>query len=262
MIKSSLFFVFACIILSNFAQEKHIDGQFEDIFVDHHEHYYILNKEGTIEKFTSAHKSINKQNLKIDRALHDLIVENPMNLLAFYKAQQKIRIYNNFLNLINTIDLNFQTLPEIDQITLSNDNYIWAIDVFNAHLYKLDLNGNIIQQIENLINFGIAYDELYEIKRNGANIVLHTDRGLYYLDQFGQLIKKLPYPQRQLDISNDQIVFIENDQIHFFNTKTLESKVLSIDTKGIQKIELVQNLLYILRKNGVDLYNINSIDYE
>ena len=48
MIKSSLFLLLVCNVLSNFAQEKHIDGQFEDIFVDHHEHYYILNKEGTI----------------------------------------------------------------------------------------------------------------------------------------------------------------------------------------------------------------------
>jgi len=239
-----------------FGQEEILSGQFEDFYIDHHKHYYTLDINGTIKKYNSSYQFLSQQNLKIDRDLSYMYVANPMNLLTFYRDQQKIRVYDNFLNVLNLIDLNALALPEIEHIALSFDNQIWAIDGFNKNLYKISLKGKLKYQLENLSNYNIFYDQLYWIKTNEQQIVLSTDQGLYFLDQFGQFIKKIPLTQMVHDIHGQRLIFSENNTYFLYNTKNFSQQALSLPYKEGQKLIMMNNQVFILRKNGVDLYDI------
>lgn len=252
---------FIVLFLTNHSFIKQ-EEQIIDFYADHHQYYYILQNDGTFKKFSSEHKLINQQNIKVDRSLSDLNTNNAMNLIAFFKEQQKIKIYDNFLNIISDIDINKEGLPEIEATCLSYDNKIWAVDVFNRHLYKLDWTGKILSTIENIENYGIAYNEVYQFLNQDQNIALHTDQGLYFLDQFGQYSHQLDIQSELLDIDGKHIIYKKDNKLYFYHIEKLITKMINIPSEDILKIEIKQNHLYILRKNGVDLYKLDNLEFK
>ena len=58
------------------------------------------------------------------------------------------------------------------------------------------------------------------------------------------------------DIHGQRLIFSENNTYFLYNTKNFSQQALSLPYKEGQKLIMMNNQVFILRKNGVDLYDI------
>ena len=122
------------------SKNKQVEMQ---LYIDELNQLYTLKQNNTLTKYDKEAKLLFEVSDNTLGRINVLDVSNPLQILAFHKNFQIVKIFDRTMTLNARIDLNRLNLFEIRTVASANDNRIWVFDELNQELLKIDKNGNV-----------------------------------------------------------------------------------------------------------------------
>ena len=263
-----LFFqLFVCLSLKaapdtllNLQPVNAIKGNFSNFFVDNLGNIFLLTSSNQIKKLNNNLDSVaifNESKLYGD--IYSIDVSNPLKVLVYYRDFNTILMLDRQLTTLNTIDLRQQNLFQVKAIAQSYDNNIWLFDEVDNKLKKIDASANLLLETP---DFRLLFDSIYSphtiIDMNGLLYLYSARGGWKIFDYYGGL--KTQYPAlnwRDVQVSD---AFLEgHDSTYFYAERPKDLQFFktkpNLNLANTRKIIQMQNLYYILTKDGIDIYS-------
>src|ERR1043165_338955 len=184
-------------------------------------------------------------------------VNNPLKLLVFYPDFMTVVITDRFLVPLNTYNFFELGYQNISAVASSTDGRLWFYDNIEFKLKKLDENGKIFRESQQLnVILEQAPNPNFMIERDNKVYLNDPAIGILVFDIFGSYEKTIPLKGlKKFQVLQDQIVYFEDKQLSSYNSFTLELKSLSLpDTTEVTSAVLEKSRLGIMKEKAVDFY--------
>jgi hypothetical protein len=174
-------------------EEGIIKGKFNLVELDRLDQIYLQTDGNLLAKINL------KTGVKVEYfdnrqgAIDELDVYDPLNIVAFYRPYGIVKILDNTLNVIKTINLQNSTpYANVKNVATSNDGGLWIYDDIRQRIVKLDDNLNTKIQSNNLSDLGLQNVQIKLLKeyKNKLYVLIH-DGSILVFDNFGQFQKKI-----------------------------------------------------------------------
>jgi hypothetical protein len=246
---------------SSFQYIKTIPGDFSYFNVDNLDNIYLLTSGNQLKKVNLNGDSIGiYNNVRTYGQLFSIDVSNPLKILLYYKDFSSIVELDRLLSVLNTVDLRTQSIFSVKTVATSYDNNIWLFDEGDRELKKIDDNGN---ELLETVDFSALFDSLPSpakiIDRDGFVYLYDPAKGFYIFDYYGGFKNRIPF------LHWNSVEVINNTMFGFNDTTLYEYKLGSLDLrqfslppffKGASQIKVSNNKVYLLQKNGIQVYSI------
>ncbi len=242
---------------------KTIEDNFSNFYADNLENLYLINSSANgIKKINSNGDSIAVFNNVVRYGnIYSLDVTNPLKILVFYKEFSTILLLDRFLATRATIDLRKLSITQVKAIAQSYDGNIWLYDEGEGKIKKIDENNNVLLESSDL---RLVFDDSLNPQKiidNNGQLYLYDERlGWLIFDYYGAFKKAVPFTHWQ-DVSvSDNVLFGRNGNQFLYasqNDIDFHSTGAKFVFADIIKTERQRNKLYVLTKNGLNIYSIN-----
>ncbi|MBF9252271.1 hypothetical protein I2I11_03110 [Pontibacter sp. 172403-2] len=183
---------------------------------------------------------------------------NPMKMLLFYQDRQDVMLLDRFMRPISSInltDVNYQGIAKA--ASLAADDGFWLFDETNVTLSKLDahLRKPVIETPLNLILDKEHFD--VRMLREYQNMVylLDYNSGIFVFDNLGNYLKKLPLTGvSYIGFRNNELYFVQKDELHFLDLYTLEEHVQPLPHKLYLSAIVNDSRVFLFRQGAADVY--------
>ncbi len=240
---------------------KIIKGNFTDFSVDNLDNIYLLTGTNQLKKVNSRGDSLAVFNdIKRYGNVSQIDVTNPLKILLYYKNFTTIVVLDRFLNQRNIINLRRQNIFAVNSIATSYDNNIWLYDEQEYKLKKIDDDGKVISESNDLrMTFDSVPSAIQLTDRNNYIYLYDTSKGFYSFDYYFSFKDRMAF----LQWSNTGIA--EKSVYGFRNNTLLHYQLLSLNLKeytlpsffgSYTTIKATGNKLYLLKSDGIYIYQI------
>ncbi len=246
---------------SNFKQLRFIPGSFTLMDVDVLDNIYLITEGNQLKKIKANGDSAAVYNdVKQYGNPSILDVTNPLKVLVYYKNYSTVVVLDRFLTFRNSINFRKENIFRIKALTTSYDNNIWIFDEQDLTLKKIDDDGKVLGKTS---DFRQIFDETPQpaqiIDRDDAVYLYDPAKGFYIFDYYGSFKSELPFLNWQhVSIAGGKILGFINDTLYSYevNSLILKSYKLPAFFSNYTDIKAMNGKLYLLKKDGVDVYNI------
>ena len=219
-------------------------------------HIYLVDDSDRIFKFdTTGQRLFTVVNNNLGR-IHSLDVGNPFKIMAFYRDQQTILLFDNTLSEIQRIPLARWNLIDVTAAGFSPDNAIWVFDGSKKVLMKLSDKGepiitsdpfDIIKPVSQRPDYIFDLDNLLLLKEVGQPMALFND--------FGNYLHSVVLDEEYFSVLKDKLVITKNASVIHYNVQNNKEEIMyDMQEPWIdKKIYLFGNELFAFDKNGVFL---------
>ena len=249
--------------LLHFQLTQTIKGSYGDFSVDNLGNIYLITANNQIKTLNSNLDSIAIFNdSKLYGDIYSIDVSNPFKVLVYYRDFNTILMLDRQLNNRNTIDLRQQNLFQVKAIAQSYDNNIWLFDEVDSKLKKIDESGNILQETP---DFRLLFDDSFTpqniIDMNGLLYLYNLKGGWKIFDYYGGF--KMQYPAfNWKDVQVADAFLKGHDSTYFYAERPKDLQFLkakpNISIANAKKIVQLNNLCYILTKEGISIYTVSQ----
>lgn len=219
---------------------------------DNQQNSYLIKENVLIKK--SIEKTYQYNNLSLGK-ITKVDLQNPLEIIVFYKNFNTVVLLDNQLNEIKKIDYNLKSTPlNIEAVALSSQNQIWIYDSITSKIGLHNTNNNVIKWISTMLENPISYYESDYTHFYWTDIYLN----LYSISIYGAIEKLgiLPkFESIQLTKNHNSIYQIEN-QLYYYDLTSKSSSKISIDEKIISKFFFRDGILSIFTQNEITNYKI------
>lgn len=225
--------------------------------VDNFGNLFLVTPKNEVMKFNPKGKFLWNYTNNAYGNINQIDVSDPLRVILYYADYQQLIVLNN--NLSEISKFNFSTNPNqlVTLVASANNNGFWVYDALNRELIRLsnnfteDLNTSNLYQRDGLnlqAKFMLNSDEYLFINDIGT--------GVQIFDRFGNFFKTAVINcNNHFDVSDNQIFYVENKQLHSYNYLTIESKILETPPQqGFKDMILHNQQLIILTEKGVTLW--------
>jgi hypothetical protein len=207
-----------------------------------------LVKNDQLMKYDAQGKLINRYSNKTLGSIQFLDVSNPMKILIFYPAFNKIVFLDNQLSE-NGRPVNLSDY-EMDQTILactSHDNSFWVYDQRNFELVRMDQNmqvthrtGNIPQQT------GLEIKPLNVYEYNNWLYACDSVAGIFVFDIYGTYYKTIPLKGlMEVQFDNNSLWYFQAGKLEGINLQTLQPEKKELPRAGASFVLLQGSRLYL-----------------
>lgn len=225
---------------------------------DNLQQLYLVNSENEIVKFTAEGKDVFRFSNNTLGDLTFLDAGNPFNLLLYYPEYQNIITLDRTLNQrgqFNLYDLGFL---QVQAVGMSKDNRIWLFDNLNCQLKKIDNDGTIVIESDDLrLLLGQSVQANFLLEREQQIFVNDPKLGILIFDDFGQYIKTIDFKGlRRFQVIGNRILFVEDGKLKAFNLHSLLMETIKVPNKAgdLENIQIQKNRLYNLEKGALMVF--------
>lgn len=217
-------------------------GTYKILEVDKLGYIYLVDDNNEITKFDADYKPLFTYSLRGLGDIHQLNVDNPQKLMAYYADYNNLIFLDNTLSEINRLDLESLSLWDTQGATLARDNSIWLLDNANIRLLKINEAGKVLlstnEQDPNLRKYLIDIPQM----TNKDNLIyLNNGSDISVYDEFGVYQKNYDYPNQSMQILNKQLLVLQGHDL------------LSIDT-DLVRLSASSQILVELKNPAIDFY--------
>ena len=255
---------FASIVFAQdslFQYIKTIPGDFTYFNVDNLDNIYLLNSTNQLKKISVSGDSLGVYNdVKTYGQLFSIDVSNPLKVLLYYKDFSSVVELDRLLDVLNTIDLRTQNIFSVRTVAMSYDNNIWLFDEGDRELKKVDDNGN---ELLETVDFSAIFDTVPSpskiIDRDGFVYLYDYNHGFYIFDYYGSLKNKIPFLHwNNVEVINKTMFGFEGATLYEYklNSLDLQQFTLPVVFKEASQIKVMNNKVYLLQKNGLQVYQV------
>ncbi len=221
---------------------------------------YLIDNNYEMVKYTPDGKETYRyNNNRLDRPSF-IDATDPFNILVFYPDYQTIILLDR--TMTHTATLNFSDFDffNVNAVAFSSDNKLWVYDELNFRLKKIDRNGKLIQESDDL---GLLLDADFKpnfiVEREQKVFVNDPEVGILVFDAFGQYVKRLDFKGlTDFQVSRNLLIFRdENEEVQIFHLNSLLTSPADISPnvpKG--KIQYQTGFLYAQNEEGVFVFKL------
>jgi len=221
---------------------------------DRLQNIYLIDENSGVRKWTPTGPSPFLYTNQELGTLQQLDATDPFNLLLYYPdfmvAVQLDRTLNERSRL-SFPDLGF---PQVSCIAKSRDNQIWAYDQLRSRLIKINAQGSILAESQNLSllpqGAPLRPNQLFAA---GNYVYLYdAQQGVLVFDAFGQYTAAIPLTGKTaVQTLSNQLVLRDNEECTIISgTKHFQTIALPVEVPTQAIIRLTRNhLLYLDRNN-------------
>jgi hypothetical protein len=179
--------------------------------------------------------------------ISSLDVSDPMNILLYYKDNNKILMLDNQLSVKNSpIDLSDLGYEQAMLACLSYNNSFWIFDPISQSLIRFNNLLKITESSGNLLNItGYQIQPVQLIERDNQLILRDSENGIFVFDRFGNYLKRIPF----LDIDDLYIrsgvwQMLKNDTNLMFDPITLKIDTIPMPYNNVNEFRLNNKSIY------------------
>lgn len=234
-----------------------IPGSFSSMKVDALENVYAIS-EASLIKYSPIDKSVlNYNNVKRYGAPSLLDVSNPFKTLLYFKNYATIIVLDKYLANKNTINLRKNGIFSVNAIGSTYDNKIWIFDEQDFKLKKIDDDGTVLMESNDLRIITEEAPIPSQIFDHEGFVYLYDAKaGIFIFDHYGTFNGKLPYNNwNTLSVSNGYFYGLVNNKVFSYEIKTKLYKEYQLSLSFINSISIVtiNGKIYLLNKNGIEV---------
>ena len=238
-----------------------IPGSYTSMKVDALENVYAISG-GSLIKFSPTDKSIQTYNNVKKYGNPSLIdVNNPFKTLVLFKNYATIVVLDKYLANKNTINLRKKGIFSVSAIGSSYDNKIWLFDEQDFKLKKIEEDGSILMESNDLrITTGEAPMPVRIFDIEGFVYLFDLNSGFYIFDYYGTFKGILPFTKWQEVLSSNGYFYgLENNKIFSYQikTKTFKEYILPQSFNNSTAISTINGKIYLLKESGIDVFSSN-----
>ena len=240
---------------------KNIPGSYSYLDVDVLGNIYLITEKNLLKKIKPNGDSLAVFNdVKKFGNPTLLDVSNPLKVLLYYKNFSTVVILDRFLAVRNTINFRTQNIFKIKTLANSYDNNIWIFDEQNVNLKKINDEGNIISETLDLRQlFDTVPSPTQIIDRNNFVYLYDEDRGFFIFDYYGSFKNNLLFLNWQhIAVYGNKLMGFVGDTFYSYelNSFNLKNYKLPIFFKDYIDIKTMNGKIYLLKKEGVEIYDL------
>ncbi len=246
---------------SNFVYLRSIKGSFTYFNVDNLGNIYLLNNGNQLKKIGPNGDSAGVFNdVRRYGKLYAVDAANPLKLLLFYKNFSTTVVLDRFLNIRNTIDFRKQQLFRVKVMANAYDNNIWVFDDQEYKLKKIDETGKLLSET---VDWRQLFDTLpsptHMIDRENFVYLYDPEKGFYIFDYYGTFKNRLPFTGwKDIEVNGQTMYGFKEGKLFSYALGSLNLKTYLLPAffgKYIA-IKAINGRLYLLKKEGIDIYSI------
>ncbi|HMQ49629.1 MAG TPA: hypothetical protein PKA00_19305 [Saprospiraceae bacterium] len=205
----------------------------QQLAVDKLQHVYLSNAQNDLVKYNASGQLVYQFNNNTKGALRTIDATDPFNVLLFYPDFQQLILLDRTLNEKARFSLYDSGIGEASAVALSNDNRIWVFDRVSFQLMKIDYDGQVVLNSEDL-SFQLGQGlELVQLQaREDLLFALDKNRGLFLFDNFGQFHKHLPLSDviSFQVLENNLLLLQKTSGLYLFNRLSFQQTALLLPT--------------------------------
>jgi hypothetical protein len=246
---------------SAFIFSNAIKGSFTNFTVDNLGNIYLFTSTNQLKKVNSKGDSLAVFNdVKRFGKATQIDVSNPLKILLYYKNFATIIVLDRFLNQRNTISLRKQNIFSVNSIATSYDNNIWLYDEQEYKLKKIDDDGKILQESNDLrMTFDSIPSAVQLTDRNTYIYLYDSTKGFYAFDYYFSFKNRMTFTQWQNTGVTDASVFgFKNNKLLHYQLQSLKIKEYQLPNifGNYKVIKAVNNKVYLLKNEGIYVYTV------
>lgn len=236
------------------------------IITDKLQQIYAVTYNNTVIKFMPDNNNINNYNeqyLFSNNTLGELSyldATDPFNLLLYYADYQKIVTLDRTLTKIGELSLINADVVQVNTIALSNDGNVWVYDEAAFLLKKLDRNGNIRLESQNLsLLLSKAPKPIQIVARENSVYLNDPILGILVFNNFGQYVKLIPILDiGHFQILDNQLIYKQKEQLYIYNLQSFRTTNLKLPTTILSddQVQVQQGRLFVRKKEGIEIYDM------
>jgi hypothetical protein len=240
---------------------KTIKGCFTYFNVDNLDNVYLITKTNQLKKLNTNGDSVAVFNDVKKYGNPDFIdVTNPLKTLLYYKNYSTVVVLDRLLTVRNTINLRKQNIFYVNNVTLSYDNYMWIFDEEDYRLKKIDEEGKIIQSSTDWrMLFDTVPAPVKIIDRDNFVYIYDPAKGFYIFDYYGGFKNKLSFLNwSNVEVNGSNVYGFDGSKLYSYQLKSLQLKEYKLPKffGNYVSIKAMNGLVYLLKENGLDIYQI------
>lgn len=218
---------------------------------------YIISDQHTLLRFDENGKPTGYYNNLQNGFLGWIDADNPLKILLFYPQFEKILILDKMLSPKAQFNLHKLNLFDVTACGISEDNNIWVYDNTNAQLYKLGNDmSKLVMSNDLRTETGTVPHPASLVANRGIVYLPDTLQGIYTLDRYGNYLNTLAIKGvHQLQIVNEQLIWISEGKLYSYNQKSFEEKKITLPPNAISA-QISRGRLYVLFPDKLMIYYI------
>jgi len=247
----------------SFQLKKLIRGNYIYMNVDALDNVYLITAGNRLIKLDANGDSVAAFNdVKKYGNPSYLDLSNPLKPLLYYKNFFTIVALDRQLSKRNSINLREKNIFSANAISSSYDNNIWVFDEQDFKLKKISEAGNLLQES---VDLRIVLDSVpspdYITDHDKFVYIYDPKKGFFIFDYYGAYKNRLPFLNWEYPAFSNNIIYGFSDNNLFsyeLNSLNLKQFKLPFSLKSYEAIKAVNGKLYLLKKDGLEIYNIKS----
>lgn len=185
---------------------------------------------------------------------------DPFNLLLFYPDYRTVFLLDRTLTQTEEFNLFDLDVMDVPAVGISNDNNLWIYDDVKFVIKKINRNGEVLLESNNLnLLLGAVITPNFILERNNTVFVNDPEKGILLFDLFGNYIKTIDIKQlRQFQVIKDQLVYQQDGQLMVFNLKSLTGRSLNLNMDGTEDalIRIEKDRVYVGMESGLKVFKL------
>lgn len=219
---------------------------------------YAIHTDNTLARYNAHGDSTGFYRSALNGTLGMVDATNPLRLLLYYPAFNKVQILDRQLSLKSEVDLRTLHILSPTAVAIASDGNIWVYDPFTARLLKLDESGaQVSESIDLRQELSFVPKASFLLERDRRLYLCDTMHGILAFDQFATYITTLPFKGiGTFQAFDQQIVFARGDTLHSYDMQSFGEKLMPLPGKpeGIVDVSLSQHMLVVLYLKRLVLY--------
>ncbi len=218
---------------------------------------YIATKQAIYKYNSDGDSMAYYSNLRRGEISH-IDATNPMQILLLNTNQNVITILDRLLVEKNKLDLKNIGVFNCTAISNSADGDIWVYADFKNELLKINeklaitnTSFNLMQQFNNIIN------PVFITEQDRLLFLVDTTQGIIKMDAFGNYITTYHFKTKEVQYTNNQLVFIQDQQLVIYNTQSIkELKFMLPQASEVLQARVERNKLYVRYADKLNIYSL------
>lgn len=224
---------------------------------------YLVTPDNEVIKYSPEGRELYRFNNNTLGTLSLIDATDPFNLLLYYPDFQVAILLDRTLNQLGQFNLWEYGLFQPRAIGMANDNLLWVYDEVNFTLKKLDRQGQVTAQSDNLnLLLPRPPKPAGLLARNNRVYMNDPTMGILVFDNFGQYLRTIPVTGATFfQILEDDTVWRRSNGVWLqYDPHVQQNRpaLLPPDTDGMEQIIIERGRQYVLLPDGVAVYEFSQ----
>lgn len=185
----------------------------KNLYADRLNRVYVINQSGMFQ-YDDHCRLTASFTKRVAGGITSADVSNPLKILVFVQAEQKIFLLNDQLHVQSEIILSDMGINHATLVCNSRGDGFRVFDQSTNKLYRYDYNLNRMQENDLSVAFNGSFEPVMMAENEKFIAISNRGSGIMVFDRFGNYVTTCTFPSADyFSLTETEIVFFENDRL-------------------------------------------------